>query len=170
MQTLRKLQKLKDKVSEPTVKRKIKKHSSLMTTLRCNRQLLEEAPVHWAGPVCLVSIGQHVGAGPHTSVYFRDTPSQPALAGLWFGGQLPLPLLLHHFVKLHGGFGVLHRRVAPLPSLRTQDRTGRGVFLNHVDKNTKSQLNFNCGLIWILTTCQKCKNFSLSFKVRHGSI
>lgn len=62
------------------------------------------------------------------SVYFCVVSSHPALTGLWFGGQFPLPLLLHHFVKLHSGFGILHRRVALLPSLRTQERTSLETF------------------------------------------
>lgn len=49
-----------------------------------------------------------------------------ALTGLWFGGQLPLPLLLHHFVKLHSGSGVLHRRVTLLPSLDVTVEDGLG--------------------------------------------
>lgn len=43
-----------------------------------------------------------------------------------FGGQCPLPLLFHHFVKVHGGSGVLHRRVAPLSSLDVSVEDGLG--------------------------------------------
>lgn len=38
---------------------------------------------------------------------------------LGFGGQLLLPLHLHHFVKLHCSSGIFHRWVALLPSLNT---------------------------------------------------
>lgn len=65
------------------------------------------------------------------------------LMGLWFGGQLPLPLLLHNFVKLHSGSGILHRRMALPPSLRTQE-TGPSrtsvhseTFLSHDDMNAR---------------------------------
>lgn len=128
-----------------------------MVTLKCYRQLVEEVPVHWAGPVWyqqdsmwgLIQTPQFISMLP---------PSHPALAGLWFGGQLPLPLLLHHFVKLHGGFGVLHRRVAPLPSLRTQESTSRGVFKITMTWTPKNCHNWispadSLWLIWISTTC-----------------
>lgn len=57
----------------------------------------------------------------------NHTPATPNVSWNWFistlpltGRQFPLPLLLHHFVKLHSGSSVLNRRVALLPGLRTQ--------------------------------------------------
>lgn len=89
------------------------------------------------------------------SVYFHVVSSHPALTGLWFGGQFPLPLLLHHFVKLHSGFGILHRRVALLPSLRTQDRTSLETFLYHDNMNTLNIFTTLQGWLqaefWLLT-------------------